>query len=118
MPATATVDTTADTTQGAIRRNSGQPPAKKTAYLSQFCNVRQHSETDDIGLWLRGSRVRAPSVTLLYFPPLRPDLGVHLAHPALPAHLPALRVSPQGVYVTTASARLPAPGTRPVRVGA
>jgi hypothetical protein len=27
-------DTTADTTQGAIRRNSRQPSARKTAYLS------------------------------------------------------------------------------------
>jgi len=59
-----TIDTTSDTTQRAMRRNSGQPPAKKTAYLSRFCNVRQRSETDDIGLWLRRSRVRAPSVTL------------------------------------------------------
>jgi hypothetical protein len=25
------IDTTADTTQGAIHRNSGQPPAKKSA---------------------------------------------------------------------------------------
>src|SRR4028118_515111 len=31
--------------------------------------------------------------------PLLANLGVHLAHPALPAHLPALRVTPQGVYV-------------------
>ena len=45
-------DTTIDTTEGAPRSNGGQPPAKKTAYLSQFCNVRQHSETDVGGLWL------------------------------------------------------------------
>jgi hypothetical protein len=59
-------DTTIDTTEGAPRSNRGQPPAKKTAYLSQFCNVRQHSETDVSGLWLRRSRVRAPSVTLSF----------------------------------------------------
>jgi hypothetical protein len=30
-PTVKVVDTTADTTQGAIHRNSGQPPAKKSA---------------------------------------------------------------------------------------
>jgi hypothetical protein len=57
-------DTTADTTQDATPRNGGRPRAKKTAYLSRFCNVRQHLETGFGGLWLRRSRVRAPSVTL------------------------------------------------------
>ena len=37
-------DTTSDTTQSATRRNRGQPQAKKTAYLSWFCNVGQHPE--------------------------------------------------------------------------
>jgi hypothetical protein len=60
-------DTTVDTTQGATRRNRRQPPAKKSAYVCRFCNIQQRLETDDIGLWLRRSRVRAPSVTLLNF---------------------------------------------------
>src|SRR5215213_6029313 len=60
------IDTTADITQGAIRRNSGQPRAKKSAYLSRFCNTRQHGETGVIGLWLRRARVRVPSVTLSF----------------------------------------------------
>jgi hypothetical protein len=59
------IDTTLDTTEGATRRNRGQPRAKKSAYLSRFCNVRQRPETDDIGLWLRRARVRVPSVTFL-----------------------------------------------------
>jgi len=59
-------DTTADTTQGATRSDGEQPPANKSAYLNGFCNVGQRPETDDIGLWLRRSRVRAPSVTLPY----------------------------------------------------
>ena len=33
--------------------------------ISRLCNVRQHSETDVSGLWLRRARVRVPSVTLL-----------------------------------------------------
>jgi hypothetical protein len=60
-------DTTVDTTQGATRSNRRQPPAKKSAYVCRFCNIQQRLETDDIGLWLRRSRVRAPSVTLLKF---------------------------------------------------
>jgi hypothetical protein len=43
-------DTTVDTTHGATRSNGGQLPAKKSAYLSGFCNVGQRPETDDIGL--------------------------------------------------------------------
>jgi hypothetical protein len=66
MPDTAAVDTTADTTQRATHRNSWQARAKKTAYLSQFCNIRQRLETGVSGLWLQRSRVRAPSVTLLF----------------------------------------------------
>jgi hypothetical protein len=60
------VDTTFDTTQSATRRNGWQPPAKKSAYLSCLCNIRQRLETDDIGLWLRRSGVRAigPAVRL------------------------------------------------------
>ena len=61
-------DTTSDTTQSATGRNVRQPPAKKSAYLSRFCSVGQHSETGVGGLWLRRSRVRAPSVTLLREP--------------------------------------------------
>jgi len=57
-------DTTADTTQDATRSNCAQPRAKKSAYLSRFCNLLQPLATDDSGLWLRRSRVRAPSVTL------------------------------------------------------
>jgi hypothetical protein len=57
-------DTTSDTTQGATRRNSGQPRAKESAQISLFCNVQQRLETGDSGLWLRKSRVRVPSVTL------------------------------------------------------
>jgi hypothetical protein len=34
-------DTTSDTTQGATCRNGKQPRAKKSAYLSRLCNVRQ-----------------------------------------------------------------------------
>ena len=60
------IDTTADTTHSAIRRNGGQPPAKKSAYLSGFCNSRQRPETDDRGLWLRRARVRVPLVTLYF----------------------------------------------------
>ena len=52
-------DTTFDTTQSAIRRNSEQPSARKSAYLKRFCNVWQRLETGDSGLWLRRSRVRA-----------------------------------------------------------
>jgi hypothetical protein len=61
-------DTTFDTTQSATRRNSEQAPATKTLYISRFCNVRQHAETGVGGLWLRRSRVRVPSVTLLSTP--------------------------------------------------
>jgi hypothetical protein len=50
-PTVKVVDTTSDTTEGATPRNSGQPPAKKSAYLSRFCNVRQHKETGVGGLW-------------------------------------------------------------------
>ena len=46
------VDTIADTTQSATRRNGGQPSAKKSAYLSRFCNIRQRLETGIGGLWL------------------------------------------------------------------
>jgi hypothetical protein len=46
-------DTTFDTTQSATRRNVGQPSAKKSAYLSRFCNTRQRLETGVSGLWLR-----------------------------------------------------------------
>jgi class 3 adenylate cyclase len=35
-----------------VRRNSGQPRAKKLPYLSRFCKVRQHVETYIGGLWL------------------------------------------------------------------
>ena len=59
-------DTTSDTTQRATRRNGGQLSARESAYLSGFCNIRQHPETPFEGLWLRRSRVRAPSVTLTY----------------------------------------------------
>ena len=57
-------DTTSDTTQSATPRNVGQPLAKKSANLSQFCNIRQRLETGVGGLWLRRARVRVPSVTL------------------------------------------------------
>src|SRR5918993_5901901 len=59
-------DTTADTNEDATSRNSGQPPAKKLAYLSQFCNVGQPLETCVSGLWLRRAQVRVPSVTLSF----------------------------------------------------
>ena len=59
-------DTTSDTTQNATRRNVWQPPAKKSAYLSRFCNLQQRQETHVGGLWLRRSRVRVPSVTLSF----------------------------------------------------
>ena len=49
-------DTTFDTTQGATRRNSERPPAKKSAYISRFCNILQRPETHVGGLWLRRSR--------------------------------------------------------------
>jgi hypothetical protein len=52
-------DTTFDTTERAIRRNSEQLPAKKSAYLSGLCNSRQRPETGVSGLWLRRARVRA-----------------------------------------------------------
>jgi hypothetical protein len=45
-------DTTSDTTQRATPRNIGQPPEKKTAYRSGFCNTQQHPETRVSGLWL------------------------------------------------------------------
>ncbi|HZH03810.1 MAG TPA: helix-turn-helix domain-containing protein, partial [Myxococcaceae bacterium] len=35
------VDTTADTTQSATLRNVGQLPARKSAYPSRSCNMRQ-----------------------------------------------------------------------------
>jgi len=54
-PTVKVVDTTSDTTQGAIRRNTGQRSAKKSAYLSRFCNIRQRLETRVGGLWLRRS---------------------------------------------------------------
>jgi hypothetical protein len=58
-------DTTADTIQHATRSNGGQAPARRRALISRLCNVRQHSETDVSGLWLRRARVRVPSVTFL-----------------------------------------------------
>jgi hypothetical protein len=64
-PTVKVVDTTSDTTQSATPRNSERPPAKKSVYLSRFCNIWQRPETGVIGLWLRRSRVRVPSVTLL-----------------------------------------------------
>ena len=63
-PTAKVVDTTSDTTEGATPRNSGQPPAKKTALISGICNVGQRVATDVGGLWLRRARVRVPSVTL------------------------------------------------------
>jgi hypothetical protein len=45
-------DTTSDTTQSATCSNLGQPPARKLAYLSRFCNTEQHLETDVGRLWL------------------------------------------------------------------
>jgi hypothetical protein len=45
-------DTIADTTQSATRRNSGQLSARKSAYLSRLCNIRQPLETGVGGLWL------------------------------------------------------------------
>jgi hypothetical protein len=59
-------DTTADTNEDATSRNSGEPPAKKSAYLSQFCNLGQPLETGVSGLWLRRAQVRVPSVTLSF----------------------------------------------------
>jgi hypothetical protein len=58
-------DTTFDTTQSATRRNSGKLSARKTAYVSLVCNIQQHVETGVGGLWLRRSRVRSPSLTLI-----------------------------------------------------
>jgi hypothetical protein len=46
------IDTTFDTTQSATCRNIGQPPAKISAYISGFCNIRQPLETGVSGLWL------------------------------------------------------------------
>ena len=57
------IDTTADTTHSAIRRNGGQPLAKKSAHISRFCNVGQHAETSVGELWLRRARVGVLSVT-------------------------------------------------------
>ena len=45
-------DTTSDTTQSATRGNTGQPPAKKVAYLSRLCNIEQPLETGFGALWL------------------------------------------------------------------
>ncbi len=56
-------DTTSDTTESATTCNSGQLPAKKSSYLSGFCNIQQPPDTDVGGLWLRRARVRVPSVT-------------------------------------------------------
>src|SRR5215211_4027066 len=56
-------DTTFDTTQSATCRNGRQPPARKSAYLSLFCNIWQRPETGVRGLSLPRSRVRVPSVT-------------------------------------------------------
>jgi hypothetical protein len=47
-------------------RNGGQPLANKLACLSRFCNAWQPGARDVGGLWLRRSRVRAPSVTLAF----------------------------------------------------
>jgi hypothetical protein len=69
----APIDTTADTTQSATPRNSRQPSAKKSAYLSRFCNIRQRLETGDIGLWLRRSRGRAIGPTRQTVAVARPD---------------------------------------------
>jgi len=50
-------DTTADTPQAL---HAEQPPAKKSPYLSRFCNSGQRLETGVGGLWLnKRSRVRA-----------------------------------------------------------
>jgi hypothetical protein len=65
-------DTTFDTTERAIRRNSEQLPAKKSAYLSGLCNFRHRPETGDSGLWLRRSRGRAIGPA---------DMKVAVAHP-------------------------------------
>src|SRR5918994_3346039 len=59
-------DTTSDTTQNATRRNGEQPLARKSAYLSRFCNIEQRLETGVGGLWLRRAQVRVPSVTLSF----------------------------------------------------
>src|SRR5215210_6457313 len=69
-------DTTADTTQGAIRRNGGQPSARKLAYLCRFCNISRSLETDVGGLWLRRARVRVPSVTLARCLVVQPDASI------------------------------------------
>ena len=50
--------------KSATRRNGEQPPVKKWAYLSRFCNILQRPETNVSGLWLRRARVRVPSATL------------------------------------------------------
>jgi hypothetical protein len=51
------IDTTSDTTEDATYRNVEQPPARKSAYLSRFCNMQQPLEAGVGGMWLRRSRV-------------------------------------------------------------
>src|SRR5215207_6845593 len=46
-----------DTTERETCSNCEQPPARNSAYLSRFCNIRQRLETGVSGLWLRRSRV-------------------------------------------------------------
>jgi hypothetical protein len=58
------INSTSDTTQSATRRNSGQPSARKSAYLSRFCNLPQLSATGVGGLWLRSAGDRVASATL------------------------------------------------------
>jgi hypothetical protein len=55
-PTVKVVDTSSDTTESATPRNNGQSQAKKSAYLSRLCNIRQRLETRVGGLWLRRSR--------------------------------------------------------------
>jgi hypothetical protein len=64
----AAIDTTFDTAQSAIPRNSRQPRAKIRPYLSRFCNIQQPSETGVGGLWLRRSQAQPLMVSPLKNP--------------------------------------------------
>ncbi len=55
LPTVMPLDTTSDIIQDATRRNEEHPEAKKSAYLSRFCDLRQRQETRVCGLWLRRS---------------------------------------------------------------
>src|SRR5215203_1119136 len=57
--------------RGRLTRCSWMLPTGRIGLYMRFPHVQLHAATPFGGLWLRGSRVRAPSVTLSYCCPNR-----------------------------------------------